>query len=53
MRQQKFKRGKEKMMSMAQESADGQTPVQPEEKEEGRTAAVGRRGGGGVAAHVM
>lgn len=28
-RQQKFKRGKEKMMSMVQESGEGQTLVQP------------------------
>ncbi|XP_007564241.1 piezo-type mechanosensitive ion channel component 2 isoform X6 [Poecilia formosa] len=33
-RQQKFKRGKEKMLSLAQESADGQTLVRPEEEEE-------------------
>uniref|UniRef100_H3DBK5 Piezo type mechanosensitive ion channel component 2 n=1 Tax=Tetraodon nigroviridis TaxID=99883 RepID=H3DBK5_TETNG len=29
-RQQKFKRGKEKMLSIAQESGDGQTLIQPE-----------------------
>ncbi|XP_069548591.1 piezo-type mechanosensitive ion channel component 2 [Brachyistius frenatus] len=33
-RQQKFKRGKEKMLSLTQENADGQTIVQPEEEEE-------------------
>ncbi|XP_028449157.1 piezo-type mechanosensitive ion channel component 2 isoform X1 [Perca flavescens] len=33
-RQQKFKRGKEKMLSMAQESGDGQTLVQPEEDDD-------------------
>uniref|UniRef100_M3ZFC3 Piezo type mechanosensitive ion channel component 2 n=1 Tax=Xiphophorus maculatus TaxID=8083 RepID=M3ZFC3_XIPMA len=33
-RQQKFKRGKEKMLSLAQESADGQTLVRPEEEED-------------------
>lgn len=34
MRQQKFKRGKERMLSIAQESGDGQTLIQPEEEEE-------------------
>ncbi|XP_067331483.1 piezo-type mechanosensitive ion channel component 2 isoform X3 [Channa argus] len=34
-RQQKFKRGKEKMMSMAQESGDGQTVVQAEDDDDG------------------
>ncbi|XP_039998805.1 piezo-type mechanosensitive ion channel component 2 isoform X2 [Xiphias gladius] len=34
-RQQKFKRGKEKMLSMAQESGDGQTLVQPEDDDDG------------------
>ncbi|KAM4727569.1 piezo-type mechanosensitive ion channel component 2 isoform 2-T2 [Anableps anableps] len=33
-RQQKFKRGKEKMLSLAQESADGQTLVRPEEEDD-------------------
>lgn len=33
-RQQKFKRGKEKMLSIAQESGDGQTLVQPEDEDE-------------------
>ncbi|XP_063742823.1 piezo-type mechanosensitive ion channel component 2 isoform X2 [Eleginops maclovinus] len=33
-RQQKFKRGKEKMLSMAQESGEGQTLVQPEEEDD-------------------
>ncbi|KAI3374769.1 hypothetical protein L3Q82_021318 [Scortum barcoo] len=33
-RQQKFKRGKEKMLSMAQESGEGQTLVQPEEDDD-------------------
>ncbi|MEQ2167180.1 hypothetical protein GOODEAATRI_001454, partial [Goodea atripinnis] len=33
-RQQKFKRGKEKMLSLAQESAGGQTPVRPEEEDD-------------------
>lgn len=34
MRQQKFKRGKEKMLSIAQESGDGQTLVQPEDEDD-------------------
>uniref|UniRef100_A0A3B4TXV1 Piezo type mechanosensitive ion channel component 2 n=1 Tax=Seriola dumerili TaxID=41447 RepID=A0A3B4TXV1_SERDU len=34
-RQQKFKRGKEKMMSLAQESGDGQTLIQPEDDDDG------------------
>ncbi|XP_040910915.1 piezo-type mechanosensitive ion channel component 2 isoform X2 [Toxotes jaculatrix] len=34
-RQQKFKRGKEKMLSLAQESGDGQTLVQPEDDDDG------------------
>ncbi|XP_042283733.1 piezo-type mechanosensitive ion channel component 2 isoform X1 [Thunnus maccoyii] len=34
-RQQKFKRGKEKMISMVQESGEGQTLVQPEEDDDG------------------
>lgn len=38
-RQQKFKRGKEKMLSMAQESGDGQTLVQPEEDDDGMMKA--------------
>lgn len=33
-RQQKFKRGKEKMLSIAQESGDGQTLIQPEDEED-------------------
>ncbi|CAN9502681.1 unnamed protein product [Ophioblennius macclurei] len=33
-RQQKFKRGKERMLSMAQESGDGQTLVQPEDDDD-------------------
>ncbi|KAM9720068.1 piezo-type mechanosensitive ion channel component 2 isoform 2-T2 [Menidia menidia] len=33
-RQQKFKRGKEKMLSLAQESVEGQTVAQPEEEED-------------------
>lgn len=33
-RQQKFKRGKEKMLSMAQESGEGQMLVQPEEDDD-------------------
>uniref|UniRef100_A0A3Q2SU17 Piezo type mechanosensitive ion channel component 2 n=1 Tax=Fundulus heteroclitus TaxID=8078 RepID=A0A3Q2SU17_FUNHE len=33
-RQQKFKRGKEKLLSLAQESADGQTAVRPEEEDD-------------------
>ncbi|XP_070700828.1 piezo-type mechanosensitive ion channel component 2 [Pempheris klunzingeri] len=33
-RQQKFKRGKEKMLTMAQQSGEGQTLVPPEEEEE-------------------
>ncbi|KAJ3594601.1 hypothetical protein NHX12_003908 [Muraenolepis orangiensis] len=35
MRQQKFKRGKEKMLSMNQESGEGQNPVPPEEEDDG------------------
>lgn len=45
MRQEKFKRGKEKMMSIAQESGEGQTLIQPEEDEDDegmRKAARGR-----------
>lgn len=40
-RQQKFKRGKEKMISLVQESVDGQPPVQPvkEEEDEGMMKA--------------
>ncbi|XP_047198071.1 piezo-type mechanosensitive ion channel component 2 [Hippoglossus stenolepis] len=34
-RQQKFKRGKERMLSMAQESGEGQTLVQPEDDDDG------------------
>lgn len=34
MRQQKFKRGKEKMLSIAQESGEGQTLIQPEEEDD-------------------
>lgn len=34
MRQQKFKRGKEKMLSIAQESGDGQTLIQPEDDDD-------------------
>lgn len=33
-RQQKFKRGKEKMLSMAQESGDGQMLVQPDDDDD-------------------
>ncbi|XP_068604478.1 piezo-type mechanosensitive ion channel component 2 [Brachionichthys hirsutus] len=33
-RQQKFKRGKEKMLSIAQESGEGQTLVQPKEEDD-------------------
>lgn len=33
-RQQKFKRGKERMLSMAQESGEGKTFVQPEEDDD-------------------
>lgn len=41
-RQQKFKRGKEKMLSIAQESGEGQTLVQPEEDDDdGMTEAAG------------
>lgn len=40
-RQQKFKRGKEKMLSIAQESGEGQTQVQPEEDDDdGMTKAA-------------
>lgn len=35
-RQQKFKKGKEKMLSIAQESGDGQTLIQPEDDDDGR-----------------
>ncbi|CAL8279118.1 unnamed protein product [Lota lota] len=35
MRQQKFKRGKEKMLSMTQESGEGQNIVPPEEEDDG------------------
>lgn len=38
-RQQKFKRGKEKMMNTVQEPGDGPTLVQPEEAEEGMMKA--------------
>lgn len=44
-RQEKFKRGKEKMMSIAQESGEGQTLIQPEEDDDDegmRKAARGR-----------
>uniref|UniRef100_A0A673KN18 Piezo-type mechanosensitive ion channel component 2-like n=1 Tax=Sinocyclocheilus rhinocerous TaxID=307959 RepID=A0A673KN18_9TELE len=34
-RQQKFKRGKEKMLSMAQESGDEQKPIQPDNNDDG------------------
>ena len=34
MRQQKFKRGKEKMLSIAQESGDGQSLLQPEDDDD-------------------
>lgn len=34
MRQEKFKRGKEKMLSIAQDSGDGQTLVQPEDDDD-------------------
>lgn len=33
-RQQKFKRGKDKMLSLTQESAEGQTATQPEEDDD-------------------
>uniref|UniRef100_A0A8C5CQV8 Piezo-type mechanosensitive ion channel component n=1 Tax=Gadus morhua TaxID=8049 RepID=A0A8C5CQV8_GADMO len=39
MRQQKFKRGKEKMLSMTQESGEGQSLVPPEEEDDERTKA--------------
>lgn len=44
-RQQKFKRGKEKMLSIAQESGEGQTLGQPEEgddDDDGMKMAAGR-----------
>lgn len=41
LRQQKFKRGKEKMLSLAQESVDGQTMVQPEDDDDGMTKPAG------------
>lgn len=34
MRQEKFKRGKEKMLRIAQESGEGQTLVQPEDDDD-------------------
>ena len=40
MRQQKFKRGKEKMLSMTQESGEGQNLVPPEEEDDGTMKAV-------------
>lgn len=47
-RQQKFKRGKEKMLSIAQESGDGQTLVQPEDEDEDDDGMreIGRAKGG-------
>uniref|UniRef100_A0A8C5CAX9 Piezo-type mechanosensitive ion channel component n=1 Tax=Gadus morhua TaxID=8049 RepID=A0A8C5CAX9_GADMO len=41
MRQQKFKRGKEKMLSMTQESGEGQSLVPPEEEDDGTEKATG------------
>lgn len=44
LRQQKFKRGKEKMLSLAQHSGDGQTIVPPEEDDDdGMTKPAGCR----------
>ena len=40
MRQQKFKRGKEKMLSMTQESGEGQGLVPPEEEDDGTEKAT-------------
>ncbi|KAJ4936752.1 hypothetical protein JOQ06_001338, partial [Pogonophryne albipinna] len=41
-RQQKFKRGKERMLSMAQESGEGQTLFKPEEEEDDGAHGGGR-----------
>lgn len=44
LRQQKFKQGKEKMLSLAQHSGDGQTIVPPEEDDDdGMTKPAGYR----------
>lgn len=40
MRQQKFKRGKEKMLSMVQESGEGPALVQPEDDDDGMATAA-------------
>lgn len=42
MRQQKFKRGKEKMLSIAQESGDGPSLVPPEEDDDDGMTNVDR-----------
>lgn len=44
MRQEKFKRGKEKMMSTAQESGEGQTLIQPEEDDDDEGMRKAARG---------
>lgn len=42
-RQQKFKRGKEKMLSLAQESGEGPQLIQAEEEDEEDDGTVGPR----------
>lgn len=44
MRQEKFKRGKEKMMSIAQESGEGQTLIQPDEDDDDEGTRKAARG---------
>lgn len=44
MRQEKFKRGKEKMLSIAQESGEGQTLIQPEEDDDDEGMRKAARG---------
>lgn len=52
-RQQKFKRGKEKMLSIAQESGEGQTLVQPEEEDDDDGMTKAARGLSLCVANVM
>lgn len=47
-RQQKFKRSKEKMLSVAQESGDGQTLIQPEDGDDDDDDGMGEIGSGQV-----